>query len=78
MKRSEKPLRYEIHALERMQDRGVSRDQVAKTVHHPSTNRAARRKGTKRLERQLSPRKRLAVIAEEEKDFIRIVSVFWV
>ena len=78
MKWSEKPLRYEIHALERMQDRGVSREQVTKTVRHPSTNRVTRRKGAKRLERQLSPRKRLAVIVEEEKGFIRIISVFWI
>ncbi len=77
MKWSDKPLRYETHALKRMQDRGVSREQVTKTVRRPSTNRLARREGAKRLERKLSKRKRLAVIVEEEKDFIRVVSAFW-
>ncbi len=77
MKRSDKPLRYEKHALKRMQERGVSRDQVKRTVHRPLANRPARRDGARRLEQKMSARKRLAVIVEEDKGFFRVVSAFW-
>ena len=70
--------RYEIHAIERMQDRGVSCDQVGKVVRRPTENRPAKRKGARRLEKRISVKKRLAVIVEEEKDFIRIVTAFWI
>ena len=77
MKGSGRIVRYEVHALRRMQQRGISKEQVAQVLRRPQANRSARREGAKRLERRLSAKRRLAVIVEETDRFIRIVSAFW-
>jgi hypothetical protein len=43
----------------------------------PDVARPARRSGAVRLEKRLSTTKRLAVIVEETRDFVRIVTAFW-
>jgi hypothetical protein len=77
MKRADKPIIYEAHALNRMAQRGVTREHVAASVRRPNASRPAKRKGARRLERSFSARRRLVVIAEEGANFIRLVSVWW-
>ena len=78
MRRADKPLRYGEHARDRMRQRSIREDQAERTVHDPQVIRPARRRGARRFERELSPRRRLAVIAEESTDMITIISAFWV
>ncbi|MBN1512873.1 MAG: DUF4258 domain-containing protein [Phycisphaerae bacterium] len=77
MKRKEKPIRYEKHALKRMGERSVSTDQVERAVRSPDGERVARREGATRLEKRFSARRRLVVIIEEEHSFVRVVTTFW-
>ena len=77
MKSADLPLRYEPHALRRMRQRGVSHEQVERTVGSPDAVRPAKRLGAKRFEKVISRRKRLAVIAAVTGREIRIVSVWW-
>ncbi len=78
MRRAEKPLRYGEHARERMRQRSISEKQVEQAVYYPQVIRPARRRGAGRFEKQLSTRRRLAVIAEERTDLITIISAFWI
>ena len=77
MKWHDKPIRYEVHALRRMNQRGISREQVAEVVRKPQANRPAKRVGARRLESRFSARRRLAVIVENQSDHIGIISAFW-
>ena len=73
----DKLIQYEEHALRRMQERGISREQIERTVRSPERARAARREGATRFEKRLSKRKRLNVIADVEVSVIRVVTGFW-
>lgn len=77
MVRSRKPLQFEAHALLRMQGRGISEDQIERAVRSPDVSRPARREGCRRLEKRFSRRRRLAVIVEPTRGFIRVISAFW-
>ena len=77
MKWHDKPIRFEIHALRRMSQRGISREQVAEVVRKPQANRPAKREGVRRLESRFSARRRLAVIVENGPYCIEIISAFW-
>ena len=77
MRRIPKQIRYDEHALRRMRERGVSREQVERTIDRPHATRPARRPRSTRFEFAFSSRRRLAVIAEEFKTEIWIISVFW-
>ena len=76
MKRQDKPIRYEQHAKNRMRQRGISEDQVSRTVRAPDRRGKARREGAERLVKKLSKSRSIIVIAEEAPKFIRIVSVY--
>jgi hypothetical protein len=76
MRAREKPIWFEAHALQRMNQRGISRQQVESAVRNPDVQRPARRPGAIRLERRLSSSRRINVIVEEEKTFIRVVTVW--
>ena len=65
MRRADKPIRYENHALRRMKQRNVTYDQVTRTVRAPQENRPAKRPGARRLRRRFSASKVLNVIVEE-------------
>ena len=77
MKRAHKAIRYEIHAIRRMAQRGVSEQQIREAVRHPSAVRSAKRYGAKRFEKVISRRRRLCVIAEERELEFWIVSAWW-
>ena len=77
MKRADKPIRYEVHALRRMAQRGINKEQVEQTIHRPNWSRPAKRRGAKKIGRKFSARKLLVVIIEEELQFIRVVSAWW-
>ena len=77
MKWRDKPIRFDVHALRRMNQRGISREQVVEVVRKPQANRPAKRPDAKRLEARFSARKRLAVIVEDETDCIYVISAFW-
>jgi hypothetical protein len=72
-----KPLRYEIHALRRMKQRGINKAQVQQAIRNPTRKRPSKRTGATRFEKTLSPRKRLCVAAEVTDEFIRVVTAFW-
>ena len=76
MKREDKPLRYEEHARKRMRQRGISEDQVEKTVRSPDTRGSAKREGAEKLSKKFTKTRTVIVIAEEEQGFIRIVSAY--
>ena len=76
--RKRKYLRFETHAVKRMQKRGISQEQVEDVVKNPDKAGSAKRKGSRRLEKQMSRRRRLAVILEETDEFYRIVTAWWV
>jgi hypothetical protein len=77
MKRVDKPIFYERHALRRMNHRGVSEDQVEQTIRKPDQQRRANREGGTRFEKRFSRNKRLALIVDEEKALICVVTAFW-
>lgn len=57
-------MRFEQHARKRMRQRGVTEQDVAKTVRDPDRRGKARRAGAQKLERKLSNRRRIIVIVE--------------
>jgi hypothetical protein len=77
MQRRNKPIHFDDHAIQRMQQRGVSRDQVLKAVRDPHRSRTPKRAGARRFERKFSSKRRLAVIADETSSQIIVISVFW-
>jgi hypothetical protein len=77
MRRSDLPIHYDPHALRRMSQRSVSREQIEQVVRSPDAVRPAKRRGALRLEKAMSARKRLAVIAEVSRTDALIVSAWW-
>ena len=77
MKRRDKAIFYEPHARRRMQQRGVSEQQVSQTVRNPDTRRPARRDDARRFEKALSSKRRLVVIARETDSSFTVISTFW-
>jgi hypothetical protein len=78
MRRGEKPIRYQPHALRNFQRRGIDKTQVERVIRRPDVQRHARRKGAIRLEGKLSPRRRLAVILEEDATGVFVITAFFV
>ena len=76
MKRRDKTIRYQAHARRQMRRRGISVEQVERCVRKPDAERPARRSGAKRLEKKLSARTRVVVIAEEGSTEVWIVTAF--
>ena len=76
MKRLDKRIRYGEHALQRLLERGVSRDQVSQTLRQPDAERKAKRKGAKRFEKSISKRMRIVVIAEETASEFMVISAW--
>ncbi len=77
MKRIDKRIRYLDHALERLGERAITKEQVAQTLRHPDAIRPAKSKPARRFERAFSKRKRLVVIAEEKATEILVISAWW-
>jgi hypothetical protein len=77
MKRRSSLVRYEVHALRRMEQRGITRSQVNQVLRHPQKTRPAQRPGAKRLEAKLRGNRWLTVIVEETDEFCRVVTAFW-
>ena len=76
MKRRDKHVRFQVHAIRRMRRRGIDESQVMAAITHPDTVRSAKRAGALRFEKRLSPRRRLAVIAEEDASSIWVITAF--
>ena len=76
--RRAKEIRFDTHALRRMQQRAVSRDQIEACVTKPDLMRPARSVGARRFEKQLSRKKRLAVVIEEHDAYIRVITAWWI
>jgi arginine repressor len=76
MKRIEKRIRYQEHALQRLAERGISKDQVSRTLREPDAVRTAKRMGARRFEKAMSKRNRLVVIAEETANEFMVISTW--
>ena len=72
----DKIIRYQEHALGRMNERGISKEQVEQTIWFHDCVRNAKRPGAKRFEKRFSPRRRITVIAEEFAREFWVVSAF--
>lgn len=77
MRRADLPIHYDPHAIRRLSQRGVSHEQIERVVRSPDAARPAKRRGALRLEKAMSARKRLAVIAEVSRTDVLIVSAWW-
>ena len=77
MKRRDKPIFYPDEVLRKMQNRGVSTQQVQKVVRNPDGQNSARNPAYIVLEKRISARRRLAVVIEEFDTSIDAVSVMW-
>jgi hypothetical protein len=77
MKRVDKQIRYIEHAEDRLEERGVSRENVALALRHPDTTRPARRENARRFEKAVSRRRRLIVIAEERTTEFCVITAWW-
>jgi hypothetical protein len=76
MKRIDKRILYMKHAGQRLTERGVSTDQVARTLRNPDVVRPAKSPRAKRFEKALSKRTRLVVIAEEKPTEFLVISAW--
>jgi hypothetical protein len=75
--RRAKEIRFDAHALRRMRQRAVSKHEIEACVTKPDLMRPARAVGARRFEKKLLRRRRLAVIAEERDDHIRVITAWW-
>jgi hypothetical protein len=75
--RRAKEIRFDAHALHRMRQRGVSGEEVEACVAKPDLTRPARAADARRFEKAFSRRRRVAVIAEERDDHIRVITAWW-
>ena len=78
MKRRDKSIRYQIHAEQRMEQRGITRNQVALAVRSPDRIANAGRPGAQRCEKTIRNGRRLVVITEEDDTSIWVASAWWV
>lgn len=76
MRSKDKTIRYQDHALARMEERGISKEQVEKTIRLHDRIRPARRPGAKRFEKKFSPKTTVKVIADETDREFWVVSAF--
>ena len=60
-----------------MSQRGVTSDQVRQTLRHPDRVRRAKREDAQRFEKQVTAKKSLCVIATEDDQEFRVISVWW-
>jgi hypothetical protein len=77
IKRADKRIRYQDHAVSRMGQRGVSHDHVMQTLRHPDAERPAKSRPAKRFEKAFSARRRLIVIATEKTSEFMVISAWW-
>ena len=77
MKRSTRLVRYEVHALRRMEQRGISREAVNQVLRRPQKVGPARRPGAKRFEGRISATKWLIVVVEDTEEFRRVITAHW-
>ena len=77
MKRADKIIRYQAHALRRMAQRGVTSTHVASALRNPDAERPAKRKDARRFEKVISKRRRVVVIASESASDFWVISAWW-
>ncbi len=76
MQRGDKWVRFmEPHARSKMQERGLSKQQVESVLRRPDTIRRAKG-GRLRFEKELSRKRRLAVIVKETPDWLIVITAF--
>ena len=76
MNKRDKPIFYERHAVERMNQRGISPSQVERTIRRADKISDAKRDGAMKFEKSLSKKRKIVVIAEELKDAYRVISAW--
>ncbi|HEX4125029.1 MAG TPA: DUF4258 domain-containing protein [Tepidisphaeraceae bacterium] len=69
-----KPIRYEQHALIRVNQRGITEAQVESAIKDPHERRPAKRAGAWRITHKLNAVEAIVVIVEEEPELIRVVT----
>ena len=77
-KKDEREVRYEPHALRRMEQRGITKAQVEQTVAHPHRQEAAQQY-RRRVERDFfsgNLKTTVVLIVEDDTHFVRIISVW--
>lgn len=74
MQPRDKIIRYQEHALARMSERGISKEQVEQTIWFHDSKRNAKVPGATRFEQKLSPRRRMVVIAKESEREFRVIT----
>ena len=78
IKRADKRIRHQDHAVSRMGQRGVfpTMDHVVQTLRHPDAERPAKSRLAKRFEKAFSARRRLIVIATEKTSEFMVISAW--
>ena len=77
MRREDKWIGFvEPHALTRINQRGITKQEVTAVLRRPDNIRRARQLGAKRFEKNFSKRKRIAVIVEETADTLWVMTAF--
>ena len=71
-----KSIHYEQHALDRMKERSISKEQVESVILNPDWSAPAKRPGAIRSEKRIG-KKQFAVITENTPQFTRVVTA-WV
>lgn len=72
-----KPIRFEKHALRRVEQRDISEAHVRTAIGCPFSRAPAKRPGAIKITYQLNGTEILTVVIEETKEFIRVVTA-WV
>jgi hypothetical protein len=77
LRKTERALHYELHAEERLKQRGITKAEVRKVVERPDYREPAKDRDAKVYVREVSKGRKIAVVVEVRERFIRIVSA-WV
>ena len=67
---------YERHARQRMSQRSVSEEQVKAVLAAPDWSAPAVRPNARKFAKRIAARS-LIVIAENELEFVRVITVYW-
>ena len=76
MKARDKSIRYHEHALQRMKERGIEKSMIEKALRAPDLVRDAKRDDAKRYEKSISKRRKIVVIASQDRDSFWVISAW--